>query len=149
MGWDAQQFELILLNTSMGWKNNFLLETLCSKLMHPYCFLETLNLVATQKPPVFWHPQPLLSLPPIFLPLILDYFSTHFSLQQSDVGGKGGRRNGNLFKFFSAARMKWVSLKAAKMDGCTWFDFDPSALPSVGKGNGDGDQNGMHHVLWL
>lgn len=73
-----------LLSTSLEWKNTFLFRNImCSKLVNLYCFLEALNLVASHKPLVFWHPQLLLCLPSFSLLLFLDYlFHWLFPLQQ-------------------------------------------------------------------
>lgn len=46
--------------------------------------------------------------------------------------GSISRKNGDLFKIFSAPSMKWVLLKAVEMDGCRWFD-QPSHSARKGK----------------
>lgn len=73
-----------LLNTSLEWKDTFLFRnSVYSKLIYLYCFLEALNLVASHKPHVFWHRQLLLHLPSFSLLLFLNYlFHSLFPLQQ-------------------------------------------------------------------
>lgn len=109
---------------------------MCSKLIYSYCFLETLNLVATQKPLVFQHPHPFF---PSFLSAPLPGLSFLFTFPFVSllVAGKCGQKNGDLFKFFFAPLMKWVLLKAVKMVVCIGgliWTHQPSDSSRKGKG---------------